>query len=130
MPATLRVIEKGRALYFTYSDPWTLEEANALNDEAQQLYEAARVPLITVIDLRLMRSIPVGALNVRFYAQIMHPKAGKMLVLGANSVVRTTGQMLLNLVRFGNVTFVDTEMALRESLDEALHLQAIHSQID
>jgi hypothetical protein len=124
MPATLRVIEDGRALYFTYSDPWTLEEANQLNAQAEQLYETASQPLITVIDLRKMRSIPVGALNVRFYAQLMHPKAGKMIVLGANSVIRTTGQMLLNLVRFGNVTFVDTEAALHETLDTALATQA------
>lgn len=125
MPATLREIENGRALHFTYSDPWTLEEANALNEQAERFYEAAAQPLVTVIDLRQMRSIPVGALNVRFYAQLMHPKAGKMIVIGANSVVRTTGEMLLRLVRFSNVTFVDTEAALHECLNAALALSAV-----
>jgi hypothetical protein len=113
MPVTQVLIENGRILLVTFSDPWTAKEMLSLFPEARRLYDAAERPIHMLIDVRQARASTPSALRAREAPALRHPMGGDVAVVGAAPIIRAFGEMTFRLARFDRVAFFD---AYEESL--------------
>jgi hypothetical protein len=109
MAATFRVIEDGHAIHYSYSDPWTLEDALQVGEAVLPHYDAASYRIHAIIDLRNAKSAPAGVLRTRNSPIITHPKAGHLIVLGANSLLKTMGDVASRLAGYNRIMFCTSE---------------------
>ncbi len=65
MPVTQELIENGRILLVTFSDPWTAQEMVSLFPEARRFYDAAERPIHILIDTRRSKTPAPNALRAR-----------------------------------------------------------------
>jgi hypothetical protein len=108
MPVTQELIENGRILLVTFSDPWTAQEMLSLFPESRRFYDAAERPIHMLIDVRQARVSTPSALRAREAPALKHPMGGDVAVVGAASIIRTFGEMTFRLARFDRVAFFDT----------------------
>ncbi|MDX2140380.1 MAG: hypothetical protein SF123_20005 [Chloroflexota bacterium] len=109
MAASFRLIEDGHAIYYSYSDPWTLEEALQVGEAVLPHYDVAPHHIHAIIDLRNAKSAPAGVLRTRNSPIVTHPKAGHLIVLGANSLLKTMGDVASRLSGYNRIMFCTTE---------------------
>jgi hypothetical protein len=108
MPVTQELIENGRILLVTFSDPWTAQEMVSLFPEARRFYDAAARPIHILIDTRRSKISAPNALRAREAPPLKHPMSGKAAVVGVNAITRAVGEMAFKLARFDRVAFFDT----------------------
>jgi hypothetical protein len=109
MAANFRILEGGRVVHYLYEDPWTLEKALAVNDNARMHYDSVTHRVHAIIDLRNAKSAPAGVLRTRNAPSLTHSNAGHMVVLGANSLLKTMGDVASRLAGYNRLIFCTTE---------------------
>lgn len=65
MPVAQELIENGRILLVTFTDPWAAKEMLQLFPESRKYYDAAERPLHLLIDVSGARLSMPGALRAR-----------------------------------------------------------------
>lgn len=108
MPVAQELIENGRILLVTFTDPWAAREMLQLFPESRKYYDAAERPLHLLIDVSGARLSMPGALRAREAPALKHPMGGEVAVVGAQSVVRLIGEAVFKLARFERVYFFET----------------------
>jgi hypothetical protein len=108
MPVTQELIENGRILLVTFSDPWTAQEMVSLFPETRRFYDAAKRPIHMLIDTRQARAWTPHALRAREAPSLRHPMSGNAAVIGVDTVARAVGEMAFKLARFDRAAFFDT----------------------
>ena len=108
MPVTQELIENGRILLVTFSDPWTAKEMVGLFPESRRFYDAAERPIHMLIDVRQARVSTPSALRAREAPALKHPMGGDVAVVGAAPIIRAFGEMTFRLARFDRVAFFET----------------------
>ncbi|MCC6615997.1 MAG: hypothetical protein IT320_21180 [Anaerolineae bacterium] len=101
--------ENGRVIHYIATDPWTIDEMMKLTQQATKIYDEATVRVHTLIDMSRARSLPQGIMRARTNADFNHPKAGQMVIVGANMLVRTISNVVAKLASFDRIVFFETE---------------------
>ncbi len=125
MPVTIETLNNARIVKLVVSDPWVIDDLTSKYEEEKPLFNASKVPVHTLVDLRLMRHIPPGALSNRKSPNVTHPRSGQVALVGANAFAQVLVEVAFRLVRFDRVVFFDTEEEAMQYLtalisDEAL----------
>jgi len=108
MPVTQELIENGRILLVTFSDPWTAQEMVSLFPETRRFYDAATQPIHILIDARRSKMPAPNTLRAREAPALKHPMSGSAAVVGVNAIARAVGEMAFKLARFDRAAFFDT----------------------
>src|SRR5439155_7135382 len=108
MPVKQELIENGRILQVTFTDPWTVNEMTALFPQAQQYYDNAHQKIHMLIDMQ-SRYGTQGALRARQAPGLFHRNSGQIAVAGANALARSLGEAVFRLARFSRARFFDSE---------------------
>jgi hypothetical protein len=108
MPVTQELIENGRILLVTFSDPWTAQEMVSLFPEARRFYDAAERPIHILIDTRRSKMPAPNALRAREAPALRHPMSGSAAIVGASAIARAVAEVALKLAHFDRAAFFDT----------------------
>src|SRR5262245_3205018 len=109
MPVTLDLLENGRVMYFTFSDPWVVSQVTDLYPRSNAYLNSATRKLHTFADVRPARRIPSGLLNLRYGPDWTHPNSGQITILGASPLLRTFAKIVFRLSGFERIGFFDSE---------------------
>ena len=101
--------EDGRVLHYIATDPWTIDEMMKLTQQATKIYDESNVRVHTFIDMSRARSLPQGIMRARTNVDFNHPKAGQMVIVGANMLVKTISNVVAKLASFDRIVFFETE---------------------
>ncbi len=105
MPANVTLERNGRVLHYIFQDPVTFAEIFAVEEQANIYYEAAAFKLHSYFDVREMRQVPQGFLQLRKTRGLSHPKAGITVVMGASTYVQVMAEMIMRLARNDRIRF-------------------------
>jgi len=101
--------ENGRVIHYIATDPWTIDEMMKLTQQATKIYDESSVRVHTLIDMSRARSLPQGIMRARTNVDFNHPKAGQMVIVGANMLVKTISNVVAKLASFDRIVFFETE---------------------
>jgi hypothetical protein len=126
MPVLLDILDGGHIHRYTYLDPWTMEEYEAVEDRDLAHRESVS-HLVHSIAIAKLRTVPAGALRVRNTAALRHRTAGHVAVVGATTIVQRFADVILSVARFDKVTFHETEEAALVYLRELIKSEQAHA---
>ncbi|RME07200.1 MAG: hypothetical protein D6803_04520 [Anaerolineae bacterium] len=107
-------------LLMTISGSITMDEAFAVTVEESKLVESAGRKVHTIIDLREVQGVPSGFLQslprLTQLPAVVHPNAGKKIVVGARGMAETMLRIFSNVYRRLHMvsTMEEAERILRE----------------
>jgi hypothetical protein len=108
MPVNLQASENGKSMTLTLSDPWTINELLDTYPKAEVLFDAAKGPVHTIVDISKIGSIPSGALRARKSPFMSHPNSHTQVIVGAQHFARKMAEMVFQLTNFKRVKFFET----------------------
>jgi hypothetical protein len=108
MPVTLELVENGRVMFFTFTDPWDTQELMALYPRSAAYLDQAKHKLHTLTDVRNARRLPSRVLDLRRGPDWAHPNSGHVAIVGAITLVTVFAQTIFKLTRFERVQFFNT----------------------
>ncbi|MCA9903382.1 MAG: hypothetical protein KC547_05965 [Anaerolineae bacterium] len=125
MPARMEIEENGRVLHYIATDPWTIDQMLDLVQQANKIYEQADFRVHTLIDMTRTRSLPQGIMRARANSSFTHPRAGQMVIIGANMLVKTISNVVAKLASFDRIVFLDTEEKAWEYLRSVIEQEQL-----
>ncbi len=109
MPAKVEIRENGYVIFTTYKDPWGVSD---MEDE----YRAVRAHRDSVdhvvhvlLDVSQAHSVPPGLMRARQNPNLTHPTKGYIAIVGASSLLKTMGEVILRLSHNKEAGFFKTE---------------------
>lgn len=110
MPATLELRENGHLVWTKFTDPWTLAELETIGKEERNLRDNSKEIIHSLVDVREMKRIPPGLINVARRMPILnHPTRGHMVVVGASAFATALVETLIKITRATKIKFFKTE---------------------
>jgi hypothetical protein len=101
--------EHGRVLCFQLADPLTTDELFQHNDDMRLLLDASRQRIHSYVNVIRLRQLPHGVIRRARIPLITHPKAGFMVVVGANLLIQTMLMIATQTAYFDRLRFFDTD---------------------
>jgi hypothetical protein len=80
-----------------------------LVQQADKIYDQSPFVVHSLIDVTRTRSLPQGIMRGRSNSSLSHPKAGLMVIVGANMLVKTISNVVAKLAKFDRMIFLDSE---------------------
>ncbi len=117
MPIQTEIRSDGTVIVFNVTDPIQLEEVLEHMREVEPYFDQASAAVHTVINLVRVRQLPLGIIGTRSYAGYSHPNAGKIIIIGADTLVRTLANVIVKLTNNRNIAFFETEQQAWDHLD-------------
>jgi hypothetical protein len=109
MPVIMSTSEPENAVVLTITDPWSVPELSDLYPEIERLMETSAKPVNTIVDMSKARRPPPGVLSVRLDTPIIHhANSGLLIIVGASAFVRSLSDVVMRLMRFNRVQFVES----------------------
>jgi hypothetical protein len=110
MPVILSISEPENAVVLTVSDPWTVPELQNLYGEIESFMNNSPTKKVhTIVDMTRARRPPPGVLSSRLQTPVIHhPNSGLLVIIGASAFVRSLSDVVMRLMRFNRVQFVET----------------------
>ena len=110
MPITAEFSEQGHVFWLKITDPWTMHEIAAVFHDAMPHFDAATYKIHTLANVTETKSLPSGVLSIRQgNPTLIHPNRGHAVVVGANSFVKSIGDVVTRIAKFKSVQFHNTE---------------------
>jgi hypothetical protein len=108
MPVILSTSEAEHAVVLTITDPWSVPELSNFYPEIEKIMDKAPVKIHTIVDMAHARRPPPGVLSARLDTPVVHhPNSGLLVIIGASAFVRSLSDVVMRLMRFHRVQFVD-----------------------
>lgn len=109
MPVILSTSETESAVILTITDPWTVPELSNLFPEIESIMNNSTTEKVhTIVDMVKARRPPPGILTSRLQTPVIHnPRSGLLIIIGASAFVRSLSDVVMRLMHFNRVQFVD-----------------------
>ena len=117
MPIQTEVRSNGSVIVFNVTDPIRLEEVVEQMRDVEPYFDQSSDIVHTVINLVRVRQLPLGIIGTRSYAGYSHPNAGKIIIVGADTLVRTLANVIVKLTNNHNIAFFETEQQAWDHLE-------------
>jgi hypothetical protein len=131
MGVKLNFYENNRVIELVVQDPWTITELTSLYPEEEHVYATAKHTVYTLVDLTAMQKIPPEALWHRRSPNVVNPRSGQIVIVGASPFAVAMAETAFRVMRFRRVKFFTTPDAawnyLREVLADEDKQQGIRS---
>jgi hypothetical protein len=110
MPIKMELVENGQVIHYVFTDPWTVPELMKLYEQNQAIRDKSPRKIHTLVNLTRARHLPHGTLSARAYSPDgSHPRAGFIVIVGAQTYLRTILDLAFHLLRTDRFKFVNTE---------------------
>jgi hypothetical protein len=120
MGVQVNLQHEGRVVVIDYSDPWTLDDVNASDDQAVAHMDSVAHTVHVVLDARKMKQMPKGVLRARASKLFFHPRRGQLVVIGAGVALRAISEVILKLTNQDQATFFDKEADAWAHVEKAM----------
>jgi hypothetical protein len=128
MPVKQELIENGRILQVTFTDPWTVGEMTTLFPQAKEYYDKAPQKIHMLVDMQ-SRYGSQGALRARQAPGLFHRNSGQIAVAGANALARSLGEAVFRVARFNRARFFDSQADALTYLRQVIASEAVNSPV-
>src|SRR5258708_35363520 len=109
MPITVEFAEGGHVFLMKITDPWTMQEMTSVFQDATPIFDKATYKVHTLANVTSTKNLPSGVLTIRQgNPTLIHPNRGHAAVVGANSFVKSIGDVVTRIARFKSVQFFNT----------------------
>ena len=109
MPVILELIENGRCLHYSLSEPWQIGEFTATFAEAKAALDRSPYPVHGLVNLLARSRERTGVLAIRKHPSFSHPNSGYVVFCNATMLARRVIETALTLAHFNRVKFFTTE---------------------
>ncbi len=111
MPITIKLIHENHILLYTYQQPWIMVDLDQIRPAEQRYFDTTPYPkLHSIVDATNVGIPPAGILRGRFMPIIVHPKSGRVAVVGAPSIAKTLTDAIIRIsrIQFNRFTYYRT----------------------
>ncbi len=109
MPVRNKLSMDGHILYRVITDPWTVEEVLAADEQMRQHYDRAAHQVHLLANISGARHLPPAVYRLGRGMTLVHPNSGQIVLVGATALTRRLSQTIFRIARFDRFTFVETE---------------------
>lgn len=100
MPVTPETRENGLVQYFRFTDPFSLQELNAVYQADEDYRNTVNFTVHSLMDVTGLKQIPSGILGTRVTSPMLtHPLSGQIVLTGAGSFAKAIGEMVARIAR-------------------------------
>ncbi len=110
VPIKFDIRENGWVIYLLLTDPWTVEEMWPYVEMNRLHREQCMHPVHSFYNLIGNRRLPPNVLRLRHGSpDLVHPRSGQVILIGANPTVGSVIEVIFRLARFNRFKFFSTE---------------------
>ena len=109
MAVTMDLCENGHILYFTITDPWTLNNLTTYFPEEQRCRDHASYKIHSLFNVLSTKTVPPLLLTARNSPSLIHANHGHLVVVGAVPIIHTVAEIAFKLTGFTQGRFLSTE---------------------
>ena len=110
MPIAIELREDHHVIYTKITDPVSVDDFDNATLIMTPLYDNALGKVHQLVNAREMRRVPQGIMRIRTNTPILnHRNRGQLVMVGANTFLRSIAEIMFKLVQFDSVKFFSTD---------------------
>jgi hypothetical protein len=128
MPVHHTVYQDKHVFHLKFVDPWSMDELLRLNRIASDYKSTVHYKVHAIIDATGIKRLPNDIFQAHTAPNFRHPNSGALLLIGANTLVRTITVLVHKLASGEGTYFFETEAEAWVQLEAILAAEELPSR--
>lgn len=123
MPVDIEFSPNKRYIVYTITDPMNMPELFEAYAKEKSYRDSVSHTVHSIVDMSRIRRIPPNWLTAKAGPGLTHPRSGYMILVGLSVGFKIILQMIMKVMQFDKVRFVETREEANAILNDVLQAE-------